>query len=1277
MRRRSHSPAPHPYTQYLSAIHSDHGKPSTRPPVPAHVHYTGAVPASTLQHHPAYYFQHSLHPHAVVLVHPVLYPSRVDALQPAAAASFKYPAVIVSPHYHTSTSERDTPQPAAKSRLSTASRVRTQLDGHTSSLSGVNRSALSMTASTTATMGSRREDRGPNFPRSQRPSLASHNSNSVPSTPLQLARQYESRSRSPSPSGGLGSHSPRSVSSEANGPLTTLRASKPVACKYETSAAFGRRRILYDIGTDILEKPKTEPKKALDPDEDEKLSGDMRELYDRLLPSEDDRAKRGKFVKKLERILQTEWPGNEFKVHVFGSSGNMLYTSESDIDICIQTPMKRLEEMHMLAEALDRHGMERVVCIPAAKVRIVKVWDPELQLASDMNVNNTLALENTRMIQTYIQMDDRVRPLAMIIKHWTKRRILNDAGLGGTISSYTWICMILNFLQTRNPPILPSLHKLPYRKLDETGKRSQSEFADDLDKLRGYGKDNKETLGQLLFAFFRSYGYEIDFEKMVVSVREGRLLTREEKIWHLAGLKKEGRDRLCVEEPFNTERNLGNTADDTAWRGIHLEIRRAFDLLADNGQIDKAFEQYEYPPAEEKTTTIFKRPTTTVKPVLQMPNKPGRVVPGLRGGRPGYGHKNTYNSQRRLSSGASFGSNRPPSLPNGTMQDYGVYGRGLNDNLEAQLVNQFLALEMQSNSLQAQFHARQRQALLQAHQVAQSQGTQGQAHGTGRTSSGGSSSQKSPYLGGPTSPQLADMGLQPSYLHHNLLYHYPFDPNQQPGGVSQNVPRTNPSSPAPNSTVLRRSAHRLSNASEAGSRSHSQPARGVEQTNGVPAYSLPTMQYFDPANYPTYPIAHSMSEQQPSVHSETGHVAASTYPGPLMSADRTIPGTYVGFSVENRQDYSVPPIPSFQELAQRRRRVSPEITTPLLNTALRRVSRSPSPLGEKSHSYSSSGTPPAVAESKPKENTEPSRPVEHTGPVIVNGSVPLQAREGRSQSEVMEAFPSLDLSHQPNFGAYYTHAHGDHFRAYPDQYQHFYHEDYLNHGQVEGTATSEFGNGYRPETTAPEMNGLARVSTTASEPFSHTLESWRHPNQTSNQYANQPVDASPKRTHASPRQPNAYANPLKPLEIKNAPRPPPQEIKSATLQPLLSPVLETRTPSPTANRQPPQEIQKAANGTATQPKENQHNHHRRGSHTPKQSNSHKEQSKEGSRNHQKGNGSSSETSSRPKQLSTNNAGTWQPSSNKKSKRKGKGNRGTEQKTSGEPLPANASERKGG
>lgn len=79
-------------------------------------------------------------------------------------------------------------------------------------------------------------------------------------------------------------------------------------------------------------------------------------------------------------------------------------------------------------------GMANVICVSTAKVPIVKIFDPELGLACDMNVNNTLALENTRMIKTYVEIDPRVRPLAMIIKHWTKSRVVNDAGK--KLSSY-------------------------------------------------------------------------------------------------------------------------------------------------------------------------------------------------------------------------------------------------------------------------------------------------------------------------------------------------------------------------------------------------------------------------------------------------------------------------------------------------------------------------------------------------------------------------------------------------------------------------------------------------------------------------------------------------------------------------------------------------------------------------------------------------------------------------------------------------------------------------
>ena len=110
------------------------------------------------------------------------------------------------------------------------------------------------------------------------------------------------------------------------------------------------------------------PKKYLNPVEEGKLSGDMRELYDRILPSKESDERRARFKQKLEEILNEQWPGNDIKVHVFGSSGNMLCSSDSDgeceesgngdselmcqVDICITTTMKALEQVCLLAKAL-------------------------------------------------------------------------------------------------------------------------------------------------------------------------------------------------------------------------------------------------------------------------------------------------------------------------------------------------------------------------------------------------------------------------------------------------------------------------------------------------------------------------------------------------------------------------------------------------------------------------------------------------------------------------------------------------------------------------------------------------------------------------------------------------------------------------------------------------------------------------------------------------------------------------------------------------------------
>lgn len=259
-------------------------------------------------------------------------------------------------------------------------------------------------------------------------------SRSSPSTPSQQFHTKTGQQISPSTGQPTREGSPRSLCSETSYTPSTIR--RPFqGCRFETGMAKARRRVPYSLGPEKLDEEPEAAKLTLGSQEETKLTAEMQELYSQLVPNDESINRRTRFVQKLESMLQTRWPGQQINVSVFGSTGNCLGTSDSDVDICITTDCKELEHVCSIAELLDKNGMERIVCVSSAKVPIVKVWDPELQVACDMNVNNPVALENTQMIRSYTKIDERVRPLAMIVKYWAKKRMLNDAGQFSPLAS--------------------------------------------------------------------------------------------------------------------------------------------------------------------------------------------------------------------------------------------------------------------------------------------------------------------------------------------------------------------------------------------------------------------------------------------------------------------------------------------------------------------------------------------------------------------------------------------------------------------------------------------------------------------------------------------------------------------------------------------------------------------------------------------------------------------------------------------------------------------------
>lgn len=655
-----------------------------------------------------------------------------------------------------------------------------------------------------------------------------------------------------------------------------------------------------------------------------------------------------------------------------------------------------------------------MVCISRAKVPIVKIWDPELKLACDMNVNNTLALENTRMVRTYVEIDDRVRPLAMTIKYWTRRRIVNDAGglldsrpyhlgqssnaryweaFGNTLSSYTWICLIIAFLQLRDPPVLPALHQCPHLKLPTTNGH-KSDFADDLDKLRGFGEKNESTLGELLFQFFRFYAHEFDYEKMALSVRLGKMIPKKEKNWHLAN-----NNMLCVEEPFNRERNLGNTADEFSFRGLHLELRRAFDLIAD-AKLEECCEQFVFPKEEPSEPKGYVKPAP--RPAIIRSSSQQHSGRGGRngGGRGNRNHFRNGNSSRRASSSNAYEQTQTTTaaaaaaaaLPHPLMVSTGIPASEMQwTQLAAQHYPYHGDMAVLSNALFAQqdrwqWYAQQ-QAQMHQHAVAHAQRMQ--AGSTQQAERSRTNSFDRAPLTAPPRPEyfVWPPHLQPTvYQHHHAGF-----------GTYPNSPSATTAAPE-----FRRSLHRSNVANEPGSssssgtlRSQSQPASRTSAPSGPPGpgyagttQALSGAPGYAPRQANLSPFPAFVSDDR--TDSEADESSSRTLPDSPPEEDSA---GYLGYFVADSSTSRKPArgITSFGDVhlsSAHRRKLSNEGPQAVLDKRLQRTSRSPSPLGHGRTVSVGMNSAPLASVPFPQSNT---RPIKESSPLVVNGSTFLPA----------------------------------------------------------------------------------------------------------------------------------------------------------------------------------------------------------------------------------------------------------------------------------------------
>lgn len=201
-------------------------------------------------------------------------------------------------------------------------------------------------------------------------------------------------------------------------------------------------------------------------------------------------AQREKVVRTLQEFFDATWPGHQLTVAPFGSSVTGINHSGSDLDLVLLDPSRPLgvgtppdkvlqigpevphsngfpefynvrkiaDRLRRFSSQKDKQNFQNINSITGANVPILK-FETSDGIAIDLNINNRFGLLNSHLIRAYADLRPNLfRPLCYAVKHWLKRRGLNDpSGSSGlpSLSSYSIVLLVIQYLQLRGD--LPDL----------------------------------------------------------------------------------------------------------------------------------------------------------------------------------------------------------------------------------------------------------------------------------------------------------------------------------------------------------------------------------------------------------------------------------------------------------------------------------------------------------------------------------------------------------------------------------------------------------------------------------------------------------------------------------------------------------------------------------------------------------------------------------------------------------------------------------------------------